>query len=178
MPQMQTPQGWADPQDADPPLGLGRPTRMQNPQGLADHPGCRPTPGFGQTPPMQTSQGWADLPDADPSPDADSPWVGQTPQMQTPLGCRPPHPIRCRPPPDTVNKRAVRILLECILVKLFSLLFREYIWDIFLTFAHDELSQIDDNYTKLWIYRENTSQFHIMLSSCDFKITQEFYSIS
>ena len=177
MPQMQTSQGWADPQDADPPLGLGRPTRMQNPQGWADHPGCRPTPGVGQTPQCRP------------------PRVGQTclmqtlPRMQTPLGSG--RPLRCRPPwdadpprptrcrlPDMVNKRAVRILLERILVKLFSLLFREYIWDIFLTFAHDELSQIDDNYTKLWIYRENTSQFHIMLSSCDFKITQEFYSIS
>ena len=79
--------------------------------------------------------GWADPPNADPP--------GQTPRMQTPspgLG-RPHHPTwmqiplpwgwadplgfgraprvwQTPPPPDTVNKWAVRILLECILVLL------------------------------------------------------------
>ena len=56
-----------------------------------------PPPGVGQTPL------YADSPP--------SPKVGQTPWMQTPrVGQTLP------PPPDTVNKRAVRILLQCILV--------------------------------------------------------------
>ena len=66
--------------------------------------------------------------------DADPPELGRLPWMQTPLGLgRPPQgwadpmglgrtpldadPQRLRRPPDTVNKRAVRILLECILVQ-------------------------------------------------------------
>ena len=70
--------------------------------------------GVCPSPWMQT-QGWADpLLDADdpwgwadpPPLDADLPGVGQTPHMQT--------------PPHTVNKRAVRILLECILVSVAS----------------------------------------------------------
>ena len=55
-------------------------------------PGCRP-PGVGQTPPG-----------------CRPPRVGQTPPMQIPLDAD---------PPDTVNKRAVRILLECILVAIY-----------------------------------------------------------
>ena len=43
---------------------------------------------------------------------ADPPGVGQTPSQ---VGQRP-LPGWADPPPDTVNKRAVRILLECILV--------------------------------------------------------------
>ena len=68
------------------------PTPIGRPGGWADPPGCRP-PRVGQTP----SPGWAN------PPRCRSPWVGQTPA----------------PPPDTVNKRAVRNLLECTLVKLF-----------------------------------------------------------
>ena len=82
-------------------------------QGWADPlPGCRPTPRVRQTPQMQTPSR-----------------LGRTPWMQTPLGLgRPPdaNPPRCRSPPrcrphphDTVNKRLVCILLECILVILF-----------------------------------------------------------
>ena len=97
--------------DADPPvqtpLGLGRPL-------AADPPRCRPpwmqTPwGWADSPPK--TRGWADhplgcrsplLPDADPQ-DADPPVLGR------------PLP-GCIPPPDTVNKRAVSILLGCLLV--------------------------------------------------------------
>ena len=96
-PQMQTPWGWTDPP------GLAIPPWMQTP------------PGFGQTPQVRQTpldadpRGWAD------------PQARQTPWMQTsrgwadPPGCRPPGLGR-PPPPNTVNKRAVRILLECILV--------------------------------------------------------------
>ena len=99
--------GLPTPLDAEPP-GLDRPpacrspgcrpSRMHTPwmqtlRGQAGHPGCRPPfPGVGQSPP-----------NADPS-DAHPYRVGQTPP-----GCRPPLL-------DTVNKWAVRILLECILV--------------------------------------------------------------
>ena len=97
--------------------GLGRPPQMQTPLGRPS--GCRP-PWVGQTPP-----GWAD-----PSGLGRPPWmqtplplgVGQTPPDADPLGLG--RPTRCRPPwgwadppSDTVNKRAVRILLECILVR-------------------------------------------------------------
>ena len=119
-PWKQTPSGWVDPPsppNADPPPGLGR-----SPSGWADPP--VPTdadpPGVGHTPPRCRPPLDADPlrlgrsplsprpPDADPPPR-----VGQTPlhppQIQTPPRCRP-------PPPITLNKRAMRILLECILV--------------------------------------------------------------
>ena len=96
-----------------------------------------PPPTWMQTPSpwMQTSS----LLDADPPPPRcrpPSPWM-QTPQpldADPPPRSRPhpdadPLPLRCRPPwkhtpspqkqapsPDTINKRAVHILLECILV--------------------------------------------------------------
>ena len=46
-----------------------------------------------------------------------TPWVGQTPRDQTPGLSRPPS-VMGRPP-DTANKQAVRILLECILVSFY-----------------------------------------------------------
>ena len=56
-------------------------------------------PGVGQTVPwMQTSPGWAD-----PAHRCRPPW------MQTPMGF-------LQTPPNMVNKQAVRILLECMLV--------------------------------------------------------------
>ena len=69
--------------------GLGRSPWMQTPP-----PGCRPTP----------PQGWADPRRCRP------PGVGQTP----PPGCR---SHLDEDPPDTVNKWAVCILLECIIVR-------------------------------------------------------------
>ena len=88
------------------------PPRMQTPQAdphrqapprWADPPGCR-----------LPLQGWVD-----------SPELGRPPWMQIPHwgwadppGCRPPG-IEQTPPPDMVNRRAVRILLECILVLLY-----------------------------------------------------------
>ena len=113
--------GWADPSDGGPP--------RQTPQYRLP-PGCR-LPWIGQIPP-----------DADPlgldrpPPRCRPPQVRQTIQMHTPnlppgLG-RPPSmqppplglgkpprmqtPGLGRPPPHTVNKRSVSILLECILV--------------------------------------------------------------
>ena len=67
--------------------GLGRPPRYRPPFQMQTSP-----PGLGRPPGMQTPTGWADAPG-----------------MQTPPGLG-------RPPPNTVNKRLVRILLECILV--------------------------------------------------------------
>ena len=59
-----------------------------------------------------------------PPPDADPPGVGQTPPGcrprprvgKTPLDATPPPGVGQTNPTDTVNKRAVRILLECILL--------------------------------------------------------------
>ena len=118
------------------PSGLGRPPWMQTLRDWADHPPDADFPPWMQISPwMQIPLGldrppqMQSLPDADPPPlgradspwmqtppDADPPGLSRPPWMQTPpdtdslrLG-RPPHP-----PPDMVNKRAVRILLECIL---------------------------------------------------------------
>ena len=59
----------------------------------------------------------ADIPQADTSPLANTPWsdtpLGRHPPGQTPLPGQTPPCSACR---DTVNKRVVRILLECILV--------------------------------------------------------------
>ena len=65
--------------------------------GWADPPGCRPH--LDRPPWMQPPLG---IP----------PWM-QTPPMQTPPMQT---PLDADPPPGYVNKRAVRILLECILV--------------------------------------------------------------
>ena len=100
---------------------------MQTPLGLGRPPRCRP-PGVGQTSLDADPPGLGRPPlDADPQGWADPPWM-QTPQgWVDPPGCRPPSglgrppwmqtPWLDRPPPHTVNKRAVRILLECILVE-------------------------------------------------------------
>ena len=76
--------------------------------GSAQHPVGRLGVGLPNPPWMQTLR----------PPDADLPWI------QTPLEADPPPPLGCRPPPTEIhgilwymiNKRAVRILLECILV--------------------------------------------------------------
>ena len=81
------------PPDADP-YGVGQTPPRCRPPGVGQTPRCRPL-GLGRPPKMQTPWGWAD-----------------PPPMQTPLGWADP-PIQT-PPSDTVNKRAVRILLECI----------------------------------------------------------------
>ena len=123
-----TPPPDADPPDIDPsrcrPLRVGQTLQMQTPSGWADPPGCRPpqvgqtpwmqTPRVGQTPWMQTCPGLGRPP----------PQVGQTPMdadsppppTHTQGWADPSNADGCRPPPDTVNKWAVRILLECILV--------------------------------------------------------------
>ena len=96
--------------------GLPNPPWMQTPPGLGRPPGCRLPPRVEQTPLDADPPGLADPPGCRPSklgrspPGCRSPWVGQNPQgWADPPGYRP-------PPPDTVNKWAVRILLECILV--------------------------------------------------------------
>ena len=99
-PHRQTCRGWQTPlPDADPPIG--RPGGVGQTPLDADPP-CRQTWGsWADPPPMQTLLSRAPPPrDADPlPPDAD------------------PRPGRPPPPRGYVNKRAVRILLECILVK-------------------------------------------------------------
>ena len=93
-----------------------------------------PTPGVGQTPPRvgQTPQ------------DADPPRVGQT--IPLPLDA---DPGWADPPrPDTVNKRAVRILLECILVFEHVILFCR-MQAAMKTFAVDETSVSGYIYHKL-----------------------------
>ena len=92
-PWMQTPLGWVDPSlDADPP-GVGQTPppglRKPPPPGVGQHPWMLIPPGLGSPLDADPSQCWADPPDAD-----------------------------LPPSPDTVNKRAVRILLKCILVSL------------------------------------------------------------
>ena len=91
-PQVQTPLGLGRPLDVDP-SGC----RLPHP-GLGRPPGCRP-------PWMQTPWGWADPPSSQ----------MQTPWMQTPR-CWADPSLDAYPPPDTVNKRAVSILLGCLLV--------------------------------------------------------------
>ena len=98
---------------------------MQTPPGLGRPPRCRP-PGLDSPPldadPLHPWAGQIPL-------DADPPWM-QTPSPQgwaDPRRCRPTGvgqtpPPGCRSPldedpPDTVNKWAVRILLECIIVR-------------------------------------------------------------
>ena len=73
------------------PLGLGRlpPGVEETPPELGNPLDADLPPGWAAPLDADPSQCWADPPDADPP-----------------------------PPPDTVNKRAVRILLECILVSL------------------------------------------------------------
>ena len=78
--------------------GSVQPAWMQTPsQGWTDHPPprMRIRPELGRPPPrMQTPPpGWEDPP-----------------------RCNPPRGVGQTPPTDTVNKRAVRILLECILL--------------------------------------------------------------
>ena len=73
--------------------GLGRPPTNADPPGIGQTPPDADPPGLGRPPRCRLPWGWADPPPqgwADP-PDADA-------------------------PPNTVNKRAVRILLEFILV--------------------------------------------------------------
>ena len=84
---------------------LPPPHRMQTPWGWVDlPPGCRP-PRVRKTPPgCRPPQGWADPPDEDPLE------LGRPLQMQIPLDAD---------PPGTVNKRAVRTLLESILVAIY-----------------------------------------------------------
>ena len=104
--------------------GLPTPTHRQTCRGWVDPPPrCRPT--LGRPPPIGRPGGVGQTPlDADP-PVARPGGVGQTPPpdadplRQSPLDADPP-PRQSPPPPrdtSTLNKRAVRILLECILVK-------------------------------------------------------------
>ena len=73
-------------------------------------------PGLDRFPPGCRPPGWADPPGVGQTPlDANPSQVGQIPRgWGDPPGCRPPWGW-ADPPPDTVNKRAVRILLECML---------------------------------------------------------------
>ena len=91
---------WADNPWADTPLPMGRhPTPGQTPPPHGQTPPWADTPSHGQTSPTpgQTpSSSWTD-----------TPWHTPLPQADTPLHSA------CW---DTVNKRAVRTPLECILV--------------------------------------------------------------
>ena len=106
--------GWPD-------SPVGQTPMMQTP--LGQTPRCRPpnqTPLVGQTPLDATPAVGRPGEWTDPPPGCRSLQLGRPPAMQTP-----PHPQLGRPspvgqtpppPPEYVNKRAVRILLECILV--------------------------------------------------------------
>ena len=83
--------------------GLGRPPDADPPR---QTPWMQTPLGLGRSPWMQIPWGWAGPPGMQ-TPQMQNPRVGQTPQMQTAPGLA--------RPPDTVNKRAVRILMECIL---------------------------------------------------------------
>ena len=107
-PQADTPQ--ADTPPADTP-SLGRPPR-QTPPPWVDPPGQTPLP-WADTPslgrhnlPGQTQPPWADTPSADTT-------LADTPPPSACWDTHSPLPSACW---DTVNKRAVRIPLECILV--------------------------------------------------------------
>ena len=78
--------------------------------------GVSQTPPGHTCPPSQTPPPWADTPRAD-TPRADTP-IWQTPPLDRhPLGLRTP-PWTKYTPQDTVNARAVSILLECKLVQI------------------------------------------------------------
>ena len=100
------------------------------PRGGVGIPGCieNPRPEW-RTPPLDGDPPDGDPPDGDPPGMESPPWMENPPWMETPPGWRPPRwrtppgwrppdgdPPDGEPPPPTVNVRAVRILLECILV--------------------------------------------------------------
>ena len=97
-----------------------------DPWGWADAPGCRPLldadpPRVGQTQlDADTNRGWAYPTGLGRSPlDADLPGLGRPPWMQIPPDVDPSWmqtPRGWADPPNMVNKQAVCILLECILV--------------------------------------------------------------
>ena len=108
--------------EAEPPLGRHPPGRHPY---QADTPWADPHHHPGQTPPLGTHPPWARIPPGHtPPPWADTP-TRQTPPGQTPTTTPGRHPPWARIPPghtphsacwNTVNKQAVCIPLECILV--------------------------------------------------------------
>ena len=100
------------PQEQTPPL-------EQTPPSSKHLPGSKHPPRA-DTPQQQTPSLGADTPQADTHQEQTSPWEQTPPGADTTHGSR--HPQSRHPPPaksmlgDTVNARAVRILLECNLV--------------------------------------------------------------
>ena len=112
------------------------------PPGWRGPPGWNARPGWRAPPDGEIPPGWRTPRDGEPPRDGElppwdgetppgwrPPWDGETPcpprwrtppQMENPLGWRTPPmenpPMENTPTPPTVNVRAVRILLECILV--------------------------------------------------------------
>ena len=122
-------------------------------------PGCRPPLdadplGLGRPPEVgQTSQGWVDPLDADP------------PGWADPPGCNPPPQGLDRPPlmqahlgwahPHTANKRAVRILLECILVfqqhAFLNVLMIDLSWECLIGICYQLVHSMNIVWSIIWI---------------------------
>ena len=105
------------PPGADTPQSRHIPLEQTPPPG-SRHPPCRHPPRADIPPQEQTPQR-RHSPGADTPVGTDTPWSRPPPQSRCPWEQTPPSPHPTPPLGDTVNARAVRILLECNLVIVF-----------------------------------------------------------